>query len=78
MTGIQRHWIVCLKRPDPDGGPRTEVRYASAPLPEARELATNHDEAFIFDIRADAEACAQCFEEIDRMMQAGKWRKVEG
>ena len=24
----------------------------------------------------DAEACAQCFEEIDRMMMAGKWRKV--
>ena len=26
---------------------------------------------------SDAEACAQCFEEIDRMMQAGKWRKVD-
>lgn len=81
MSGIQRHWIVCLKRPGQDGALKVEVRYASDMTPSALELAATQEEALRFDTQTEADDCAQLYrdrgiaKEVDVFEVAGTWRR---
>jgi hypothetical protein len=81
MSGIHRHWIVCLKRSGQNGALKMEVRYASDLEPSARKLATSQEEALRFDTQAEAETCARLYrargiaEQVDVLEVAGTWVK---
>jgi hypothetical protein len=81
MSGIQRHWIVCLKRGGQDGAKKMEVRYASDLTPSDRKLSVSQEGALRFDSRGDADACAQLYrargiaEQVDVLEVAGTWSK---
>lgn len=80
MSGIQRHWIVCLRRAGQHGAAKVEVRYASDLTPSDHKLAMSQEEALRFDSRAEADACAQLYrdrgiaEQVDVLEVAGTWR----
>jgi hypothetical protein len=81
MSGIQQHWIVCLKRPGQDGAATVEVRYASDMAPSVLELAATQEDALRFDTQAEADTCAQLYRDrgiatdVDVFEVAGTWRK---
>jgi hypothetical protein len=81
MGGIQRHWVVCIKRSDQHGAATTEVRYASDLTPSDRRLAASQEQELRFDNQAEAQACAQLYrdrgiaEQVDVLEVGGTWRK---